>query len=237
VADRALAIAAMALGDSAAALEHIRRALRAAERAGLTRRAAEARMTLSFIHGFRGDGRRALAAADRAAGGLHGLDAARLAAQRALILQRLGRADEALAAYRRALPVLRRHADRVWEARLLCNRGVLYVYRGALASAERDLRAAARICDEIGATYLGASVQHNLGFTSARRGAVPEALTEYDGADARYAAAGASTAPLLLDRAELLLSVRWPARRRRPPPPPPRSWPAVGWPPTSPRPS
>ena len=47
-AERALGLAAVELGDAAAAVEHFRRAIAIAEAAGLTRRAAEARMSLAL---------------------------------------------------------------------------------------------------------------------------------------------------------------------------------------------
>ena len=59
--------------------------------------------------------------------------------QRGLVLWRCGRTDEALEAYRRALPTLRRGPDRLMEARLYNNRSLVYVDRGELAAAEADL--------------------------------------------------------------------------------------------------
>ena len=80
-------------------------------------------MSLAFILLDRGRLRTALGLADRAVGALDGLPAVRLAAQRALILQRTGRLDEALAGYAEAVPALRRAGDTLWEARALNNRG------------------------------------------------------------------------------------------------------------------
>ena len=91
--------------------------------------------------------------------------------QRALILQRLGRLDDALEGYRRPLAAFRRAGDVLWEARSLCNRGVLQVYRGALAAAEADLlraEAVARV-DRAGARRDPGPPQPRVGRRAPRR--------------------------------------------------------------------
>ena len=112
-AERALGLAAVELGDAAAAVEHFRRAIAIAEAAGLTRRAAEARMSLALALTLTGASAEALAEADRAEPDLEGPARARLQGQRAVILQKLGRLDEALAglpAAARRVPARRRRA-------------------------------------------------------------------------------------------------------------------------------
>ena len=104
---------------------------------------------------------------------LEGAARARMQGQRALILQRLGRLDEALEGYRRPLATFRRAGDALWEARLLCNRGVLQVYRGALSAAEADFLRAEALHESIGQALAATQVRHNLGWVAARRGDVP----------------------------------------------------------------
>ncbi len=213
-AERALGLAAVELGDAAAAVEHYRRAISIAEDAGLRRRAAEARMSLALALTLTGASAEALAEADRAEPDLEGVTRARLQGQRAVILQKLGRLDDALEGYRRPLAAFRRAGDVLWEARLLCNRGVLQVYRGALAAAESDFLRAQTLHESIGQALAATQVRHNLGWVAARRGDVPAALDWYDRVEAEYRAHGVPLALLLMDRCEVLLSARLAAEAR-----------------------
>ena len=207
VAGRALGLARKELGDLVGARAALRDAVRVADRAGLDDVAAEARMSLAFVLLDSGRVTGALAQADRAVSALRGTAAARLRAQRGLILQRCGRLTEAQAAYQLALPVLARAGDRVWEARLRNNRGLLRAFQGSLAAAEADLRRAAELHTGLGNQLLAADCTWNLGFVAARRGDAPAALARYDATEATYREAGVPAPELLLDRAEVLLSV------------------------------
>jgi tetratricopeptide (TPR) repeat protein len=206
VARRALGLAARQLQDLASAQTELRTAVRIAERAGLARRAGEARLSLALVLSYLGRQRAAMRAIERAATELRGQDRARLHMQRALLLQRMGRTDEALDGYRRALTGLRRHGDRLWEARLLVNRGLLRAYRGDLAGAADDHRAGRRLAEELGQELMVALIDHNLGFIAGRAGNIPEALAWFDKAEQTYVAQDAPMAVLHADRAELLLA-------------------------------
>jgi tetratricopeptide (TPR) repeat protein len=214
-AERALGLAAKEVRDVDRAVEHYRRAIAIAERARLDVRAAEARMSLSLALTYRGQARQGLREADRAARVLRGEEAARLQMQRALILQRLGRLDEALDGYRRARQGFRRSGDTLWEARLLNNRALLHAYRGSLRAADADLAEAERLHVSNGQELGAAEVRHNRGFVAARRGDVPAALAWFDLADEHFLANGVPRAIYLLDRCQLLLSVRLVAEGRR----------------------
>jgi CHAT domain-containing protein/tetratricopeptide (TPR) repeat protein len=209
VAERALGLAAMATGEPSKAARHLRAAVALAERGDLAVRAAEARMSLAYVLAAQGDTRGALAEADRAAPALHGLSAALLSEQRAIILWRLGRFDEALDAYRLALATLQGERT-AWlhEAHIRTNRGVLLAYLGQLQAAEDDLLQAEARYLAAGREANTSVVRHNLGYVAALRGDVPAALAWYDQAEEQYRAAGSHPGVLLLDRAEVLLSVR-----------------------------
>lgn len=213
--ERVLGMVAMKLDDYGSAVKHLRRAVRLAERAGADARAAEARMTLSLALAHRGSTEQALEEIDRAGAVLRGVDAARLEMQRALILQRLGRLDESLDGYRRALPPLRRAGDRLVESRLLCNRGVVHAYRGELVAAAADLTRSERLCVELGQDLGLAIARQNLGFVAAQRGDIPRALEYYDEAEELYRAVDALPAVLHRDRCEALLSVRLAGEARK----------------------
>ena len=208
VAEHARGLAAKELHDLVAARAHLREAIRVATRAGLSQRAAEARISLSFVLLSSGGTASALREVERAGELLRGPDAARLQMRRALILQRLGRLDEALDGYRGALRIFRRAGDELWEAKLLCNRGVLHGYRGEFAAAERDLLRSEQLHTAQGQHLAAAQVRHNLGFVAARRGDVPAALAWYDAAEDDHRALGLTDWVGMSDRCELLLSVR-----------------------------
>jgi len=215
MAHRALGLVAKEHSDLVAATEHLALAIRLAERAGDPTRAAEARMSLALVLANRGRMTSALRHVDRAADALTGLGAARLRMQRALILQHQDRLDEALDDYRSALPVFRRSHDTLWEARALCNRGVLYTDKGDFRAAETDLRSSLQLCRDLGFDLGVALVQHQLGYLHARRGDVVAALEWFDAAEGSYRTAGVRRPTILFDRGELLLSVRLVAEARR----------------------
>ncbi len=208
MAKRALGLVAKELNDMDGAETQIRIAVRLAERAGSRTRTGEARMSLSLVLAHRGRGLAALREADLAEGLLRGDDRARVQMQRALVLQHMGRLGEALEGYRRALGGFRRSGDGLWEARARCNRGVLHTYRGAYRAAETDLLEAERLCEELDLELLLGMVRHNLGFVYAQQGDVPRALQWYDRAEESHGIAGVRRAEALLDRSDLLLSVR-----------------------------
>ena len=210
-AERALGLAAIELGRADSAVLHLRRAV---EVAASPRRSGEAQMSLAWALTLQGSIDEALLAADRALPSLEGHELARMQMQRALILQRLGRLDEALAGYRRPLAAFRRAGDGLWEARLLCNRGVLQVYRGALNAAESDFQRAEELHESIGQALAATQVRHNFGWVAARRGDVPLALDWYDRVEAEYRAHDVPLALLLMDRCEVLLSARLAAEAR-----------------------
>jgi tetratricopeptide (TPR) repeat protein len=121
-------------------------------------------------------------------------------------MQQLGRNDEALSYYQRAIPGLRRAADHLWLQRALFNRGVLHGYRHEFAAAEADLREAERVCLSLGLGLSLGFVQQNLGWVRAIRGDVPSALTYFDQAEHRLGSMGAGIGEVLTDRSQLLLS-------------------------------
>lgn len=208
VAERVLGLVAKELKDLPTATAHLRRAVAIAERASARGRAGEARLSLSLVLAYAGNTRGALKEADRATPAVRGLEAAKLQLQRALILQRLGRTDEAFAGYRSALALFRRYGDLRHQARLLNNRGLLHAYRGSLGAAERDLVRAEALHVEVGQELAAAETRHNLGFVAGRRGDVPAALRWFDDADEHFREHGVPRGIYLLDRCEVLLSVR-----------------------------
>ena len=207
-AERALGVAAMSVSELDLAVRSLRKAVRAGQRAGSARATGEARMSLASALVLRGRPAQARQEIEAAIGELAGLAGARAGVQRAAIMQELGRDDEALEGVRRALPVLRRAGDVEWATRALSNRSLIHVTRRSFAAAEGDLREAARLCTEHELELPAAYAEQNLGWVRAQCGDVPAALGHFDAAEARYRRLGLVHGPLLLDRAEVLLSVR-----------------------------
>lgn len=215
IAERTVGLVERDVGHLAEARRRMRRAISIAEVAGLAERAAQARISLAHILLQAGEPSTALAELEYAAAHAPRTLLGPVFAQQALILIRAGRFDEALDASRRALPLLRRAGDRVTEARVLSNRGVLHGHRGELGLAEADLGRALAIYRELGSAFAGASVLHNLGYVAALAGDVPAALRQYDEAEREFAALGVPLPNLFVDRAELLLSVQLLPEARR----------------------
>lgn len=208
VARRALGVAFRAEGDLQSARAHLDRSIDVAVASGLDCRAAESRVALAAVAAAQGASGEALSLLAKAERALQSEEAGRLEVQRAVILQRLGRLDEAFAGYGRALVLLRRSGDVDGQARALSNRGVLLAYRGDFRSAEDDLLAAEPMLVGLNQLVDTASVHHNLGFVAARRGDVPAALRWFDQAEREWRHAGSEHPEALLDRCETLLAVR-----------------------------
>jgi tetratricopeptide (TPR) repeat protein len=206
----ALGLAARQLNDLDEADGALRTALSVAIEAALTRRVGQIRSSLALVLLYSGETQAALDETKLAMASLSGPDLARNEMQIGLILQRIGRLDDALVHYRSALRGLRRSGDRLAEARLLSNRGVLHGYRDELDLGVSDLETARLIAEDLGQKLIVAASAHNLGFLEGRRGDVPAALAWFDQAEAAYEALGrppGMTEVLWANRGELLLKV------------------------------
>jgi CHAT domain-containing protein/tetratricopeptide (TPR) repeat protein len=197
------------------ALGHLREAIRVAEDHQLARHAALARIVLVATLTWAGEPAQALREVELAAPFLHGMERGRLEMRRGLALYSQGRLDEALKAYRQALPVLRRAKDHEYEARLLNNRSMLHYQRGDMGAAEADLRRAERLFEALGQHVAVAEIWQNLGYVIALRGDLPTALGWFDRADAFLHAHGIVDELGLRDRCEVLLRARLVAEARR----------------------
>jgi tetratricopeptide (TPR) repeat protein len=204
-AERALGLVAMHLSDFDAAARHLRRALRLA--GPETEPEGEARMILAYVLSRQGKTTQALEHLDRASPVLHGSAAAWLDMYRAMVFKGIGRWDDALVAYRRALHGFQRAGDRLGEARLYANRGVLHLYRGAYDAAESDLLRAEEFLRELEQDLNTAIVWHNLGCVSAGRGDAPTTLARFDRAEREYEKHRRPPATLAMDRCEFALSM------------------------------
>jgi tetratricopeptide (TPR) repeat protein len=213
VALRALGVAWKQRGELSAAHTALTDATRLGDRLGLPLRASQARTSLATILADMGRTDAAFAQAELAKTALTGLgadgelDLARLWVNLGLLLQRTGRADEALALFAAAEPVLVRNCDAHWEILLRNLRGSLLAYRGEYLDAVRDLTRARELAEEHGYKMLCQVVSQSLGFAAAESGDIPLALRELDLSYDLAVELGKPTDWALIGRAEALLTV------------------------------
>ena len=215
-ADEGAAVALRVLGmslrfsDAAQACAKLEESIEVSLRLGLPVRAAQARTSLTVLLSAAGRTRSALREAARAESELqdprHGLDLARLRVNRALVLLRIGRVDEALDCFDAAEPVLIKHRDTRWETVLRSNRGILLAYRGKQDAAIADLRRGISIGEAAGLHTLLCSLHQNLGFALLRSGRIPDALREISLAERSAELIGMEIDSALADRADALLT-------------------------------
>ncbi|GGU27771.1 CHAT domain-containing protein [Lentzea flava] len=199
LAEQAWGHALAQTGQVSDAVTHLRRAVRLGE----GRAAAESRMKLAFALVHQGRAAAALREVDLAVP----LLGARARGQRAVILYHLGRLDEAFSDYQAVDRAFRRSGDKLGQQRNLVNRGILQAERQNFAAAVKDLLEAERLAGELGRDLVVGIIAENLGFVEGRRGDVPAALAHLDRAEEIIGLHGGQLAPVLQDRAELLLSV------------------------------
>ncbi len=210
VAEWVLGLALHELGDTAGAIDHLRRAARAARRSGDAETEAVARAGLAVSLLSRGDAAAARREIARADGLAPPASRGRVDIAWALIHQRLGELDQALTRFRVALPRLRRDGDRHSVARALLNRGTLLAYQGATDAALADFAEVEALAEQLGLPVLAAMAAHNAGFALGRRGAAGEALDAFARAEAAYDELGRPprlVAVLAADRCDVLLQV------------------------------
>ncbi|MEV6236070.1 CHAT domain-containing tetratricopeptide repeat protein [Lentzea sp. NPDC051838] len=199
LAEQAWGHALSQTGQVDLAVTHLRRAVRL----GVGKAAAESRMKLAFALVHQGRAASALREVDLAVP----LLGARARGQRAVILYHLGRLDEAFADYQVAGRAFRRGGDKLGLQRHLVNTGILQAERQNFAAAVKDLLEADRLARELDRPLVVGIIAENLGWVESRRGDVPAALAHLDRAEEIIARHGGQLAPVLQDRAELLLSV------------------------------
>ncbi len=207
IAWRVVGLAARQLNQLPASREALEKAVAVAAGAGLDDVAAEARLSLALVVAYQGDMDGAVEMLDEVIAVLEGDERAVAAIQRSMILQRLGRLEEALGGYADAETQLRGSGNSLYLLRVLANRGVLHTYAGDEAAAVADLEEARALAIETGQLANQAIVEHNLGFVAARSGDAPRALRWFEVAEATYRAAGVPAGSLHADRAEMFLDV------------------------------
>ena len=206
IARQARAIVLREDGRSAAAIAELRRALRDAVACGVPARIADVRATLGLSLGLNGQAGPGLAMLDAAVEGSRGVAAGRILTRRAILLRVLGRYEETLEDLRRAIILLRRGGDQLWEARARTHRFLVLSSLGQIVRADRELVEAERLFNAVGQDLEGAHAVQNRAWLAAFAGDLPAALGLLDAATERYAALGAYVPELSVDRSEVLFA-------------------------------
>ena len=206
---RALAILGRArrlLGEIDLARSALHAAIAAAQQAGDAEAEADAHLALAGVLALGSTMAAAFAHLDdvERLGSESLQDAARL--QRAVLYTRSGRVDEALEIFAAAIPRLRQRDAKIDLARVLANRGGIYVRRGELRSAVADFDEAYHLFSDAGQEFVALQVRHNLAWTAANLGQLPQALTILDENCRAFLRLGHDASLPLVSRAEVLLS-------------------------------
>lgn len=205
VAHQAAGIVLRDIGDVHTGVRELRAALRLARRPGVEREAdVLASLGIALVDAGRTGG--GLAALDRAIELSTGVLTGRVLYRRGFVLWRLGRYPAALDDFRRAITALQRAGDRVWTARALNGRGLVYLNAGWPSRADADFVTAGRLFDESSQEMEAAHTVENRGAAAFRSGDFPAALSYLDEAAERYRLLSVPTPFLSHDRCHALLA-------------------------------
>jgi tetratricopeptide (TPR) repeat protein len=206
IAHQAVGIVLREFGDVEAGVRELRKALHLARRTRAAGREADVLATLGVGLAYAGRTRPGLAALDEAVRLSRGVLAARVRVRRGIVLWTLGRYLPALDDARCAVTVLRRAGDRLWTARALNTRAVVYLALGATSRADADFAAAGRLHGEAGQELEAIYTVLNRASVAFTAGDLPAALALLDEAGTRWRPLGVPTTALSIDRCAVLLA-------------------------------
>ncbi len=143
-------------------------------------------MSLSFVVGRLGDLDGAVELLDRAEPMLRGAELARATQNRGMIHYWRGDFGSAAKTLEAACRALRRHDDRVAEARTRINLGAVLGQISDFRSAERHLLEAIGVLEGSGQVMLDAMAHHNLGYLAMLQRDLPKAIDEFELAESGF---------------------------------------------------
>jgi hypothetical protein len=206
IAHQARGIVLRDAGRTREAIAELRAALRFARTLPVLDRAVDVQGTLGLTLGLAGRTAAGLATLDEAVSRSTGVLAGRVLIRRGSLLREIGRYAEALADLRRAVALLRRGGDTLWEARAYGHRFAVFAILGQATRADRDLALAARLLAGAGQELESAMAVHNRGLVAFQAGDLPTALGFLEEAGQRYAALRTPLPDLAIDRCPVLLA-------------------------------
>ena len=206
VAHQAAGIVLREFGDVEAAVRELRAALRMAGRTGRAEREADVLATLGVALVYAGRTTAGLSSLDLAVERSTGVLAARVLVRRGMMLWTLGRYPAALNDFRQAMTVLRPAGDRIWMARALNARAVVYLAIGRINRADADSVAAGHLFTQTGQELEAIATVHNRGMAAFFSGNLPAALSHLDMAAVGYRPFNVPVPALSIDRCAVLLA-------------------------------
>lgn len=215
IAHQTLGIVLRDRGETRAALDHLKVALREARRSDNPNRAADVLGTLGVAESVSGRTQAGLAHFDRALAIASGDTRARVLLRRSHVFLPAGRYTEALADLRHAGSTFRAVGDVLWEARTLNTRCAVHCRLGSVARAEQDALRAEQLYLSIGQDLEAADACLNQGYVAYLKGDLPAALKTLDVAARRYRKVGEDSPYLAADYSTVLLAAGLPAEALR----------------------
>lgn len=206
VAHQAAGIVLREFGNVSAGIVELRSAVRLARRTGSTDREADALASLAVALVYGGRTADGLATFDLALRLSRGVKAAQVLHRRSIALLALGRHAAAMNDVRRAAGVLQRAHDKLWTARVVNVRGLVYHAMGVPARADADFAAAERMFAETSQVLESIYMVHNRALVAAAINDIPAALSYFDEAASRYEPLNVLVPDLAVDRCNVLLA-------------------------------
>ena len=210
VAHQAAGIVLREFGNLDAGIGELREALRLARRTGVVKREADVLASLAVALVYAGRTAAGLAAFDRALRLSRGAQAGQVLLRRSVALLALGQHEAALDDARRAVALLRRTGDKVWTARVVGHRGLMYHTLGFPARADADFAAAGRLFAETSQVLESIYMVHNRALLASSLNDIPAALAYFDEAASRYEPLKVLVPDLTIDRCAVLLAAGLP---------------------------
>jgi tetratricopeptide (TPR) repeat protein len=206
VAHQAAGIVLREFGDLDSGIAELREALRLARRIGSARREADVLASLGVALVYAGRTAAGLAAFGHALGLSRGAQAGQVLLRRSVALLALGQHEAALDDARRAVALLRRTGDKVWTARVVGHRGLMYYTLGFPVRADADFAAAGRLFAETSQVLESIYMVHNRALVASSLNDIPGALAYFDEAASRYEPLNVLVPDLTIDRCAVLLA-------------------------------
>jgi len=193
-------------GDVDAGIAELRKALSLARRTGSPRREIDVLASLAVALVYAGRTAAGLSTFDRALRLSRGAVAGRVLHRRSIALLALGRNAEALDDARRAVAVLRRTSDKLWTARAVGHRGLMYHTMGFPARADADIAIAERLFAETSQVLESIYMVHNRALIAYSINEIPAALSYFAEAAFRYEPLHVLVPDLTIDQCTGLLA-------------------------------
>jgi tetratricopeptide (TPR) repeat protein len=210
VAHQAAGIVLREFGDLDSGITELRKALHLAREIGSVEREAEVLASLAVGLVYAGRTAAGLAAFDGALRLSRGAQAGRVLHRRSIALLALGQHAAGLDDARRATALLRRTGDKLWTARAIGHRGLMYHTLGFPARADTDFATAGRLFAETSQVLESIYMVHNRALVASSLNDIPAALSYFDEAASRYEPLNVLVPDLAIDRCAVLLAAGLP---------------------------